>query len=66
MSMQTEYVERFMMHARLYMVTTGKRAHDLTLSDMDRISRLIEMQSEFRVDGDHSCDMLNGVDVTAD
>ena len=52
MSIQTEYVERFMMHARLYMVSTGKRAREFTLSDMDQISRHIEMQSDYET-GDH-------------
>lgn len=53
MSIQTEYVERFMMHTRLYMVSTGKRARELTLSDMDQISRDIEMQSDYET-GDHN------------
>ena len=46
MSKRMDYVERFMMHTELYMLLTGKHAHDLTLTDIDRISGHIDLMQQ--------------------
>ena len=38
-----DYVDRFMMHAELYMLLSGKVAGDLTTDDMDKIEQHINL-----------------------
>ena len=43
MKEQFDYVDRFMMHAELYMLLSGKAAGDLTADDMDKIEQHINL-----------------------